>query len=234
MKKSLITLFTLSLVLISNPSFAKSKSFAVDADHTSVDFKIRHLVGKVKGSFAVTEGKVDYDADKVEKLKVNGKIDVNTIDTGVAKRDEHLKSADFFDVANAKHPEYKTITFESTKFSDVTTVGEEIKGKLEGKITIHGVTKPITLDVVMHKPILDPWGNDRTAISATGTLNRKDFGLNWNKAIETGGFVVGDDVEIALEVEAFTKAEVKKDAPKKDEKKVETPKADSDANASKK
>lgn len=215
MKKSVTTLLTLSLILVSNSSFAKAKTFAVDADHTSVEFKIRHLVGKVKGNFTVTEGKVDFDADKIEKLKVSGKIDASSIDTGVAKRDEHLKSADFFDVNNAKKPEFKTITFESTKFVNSTAVGEEIKGQLEGKITIHGVTKPITLDVVMQKPVLDPWGNDRTGISATGKLNRKDFGLNWNKAIETGGFVVGDDVELALEVEAFAKADVKKvEAPK--------------------
>ena len=200
----IFALFVSLLVAGQAHASKKKEKFELDPAHSSVQFKIRHLIGKVTGSFSGVEGKIDFDGDKPSSLKAWGKIDASTITTGNQKRDEHLKSEDFFDVNNTKKPEYKWITFETTSFSDIQSSAEEIKGKLSGKITIHGVTKPITLDVSVHgKPIIDPWGNERMALSATGTLNRKDFGLDWNKPLEkAGGTMVGDDVELSLEVEA--------------------------------
>lgn len=218
-KKILLTLFV-SLALSGQALASKAEKFDLDTDHSSVEFKISHLIGKVSGKFTKVEGKIEYDAEKAEKLKVSGKIETASIDTSIQKRDDHLRSADFFDVANPKKPEYKYINFESDKFSDITTSGEETKGKLSGKITIHGVTKPIVLDVTINgKPILDPWGNERMAVSAHGTLNRKDFGLDWNKPLEKAGSVlIGDNVELILEVEAYRKAPVTKDAKDKTSK----------------
>jgi polyisoprenoid-binding protein YceI len=214
MKRSLFTALLLSFVLIGHADAkSKTQTYTVDSDHSSVDFKIRHLVGKVKGNFNKFEGKLELDADKIEKMKSTAVIDATSIDTNIQKRDDHLRSADFFETEK-----FKTITFTGEKVTDITEAEGEIKGKIHGKITIKGVTKPLVMDMVMHgKPAQDPWGNMRVAISASGMLNRKDFGLNWNKAIETGGFVVGDDVEIAIETEAFYKApEVKKDVKKED------------------
>lgn len=220
MKKKILFTLLLSLGLATQALAAKVEKFDVDAEHSSVEFKIRHLIGKVSGKFTKVEGKIDYDAAKSEKLKVWGKIDAASIDTSNEKRDDHLRSADFFDVANPKKPEYKWITFESDKFSDIVTSGEETKGKLSGKITIHGVTKPIVLDVSINgKPVLDPWGNERVAFSAQGILNRKDFGLDWNKPLEkAGGTLVGDDVTLILEIEAYRKAPVAKDSKEKTSK----------------
>lgn len=208
-KLSIIVLSAISL-LASQTTFAKSKTYTLDSEHSSVGFKIAHLVSKVSGTFNIVEGKIEFDAEK-NKLKTSGKIDAASIDTNVQKRDDHLRSADFFDVNNEKNPQFKWITFESYKFSDITTDANATKGKLHGKITIHGVTRPIVLDVTIHgKPILDPWGFERLSMNAVGTLNRKDFGLTWNKAVETGGFVVGDQVELSMDIEAIVKA----DAPK--------------------
>lgn len=214
MKKNIVLALLISIGFVGQSFAAKSEPFTLDPDHSSVEFKIRHLIGKVSGRFTKVEGKIDYDADKAEKIKITGTIETASIDTGIQKRDDHLRSADFFDVDNAKKTEYKTIKFESDKFTDISKSGEEAKGKLSGKITIHGVTKPITLDLNINgKPVLDPWGNERIAYSAHGTLNRKDFGLDWNKPLEkAGGTLVGDDVELILEIEAYRKAPVTKDA----------------------
>jgi len=218
MNKRILTLGT-CLILIASNAIAKSKTYTIDAEHSDVSFKIKHLVSKVRGSFTKIEGTVEYDAENPSKFKSKGKIETASINTGVAKRDEHLRSADFFDVDNPKQPQNKTITFESIKLNDVAEATGEYRGKLLGKITIHSVTKPIELDlVILGKPMLDPWGMERLSFSATGMLNRKDFGLTWNKAVETGGFVVGDEVELELNVEAITKAEAPK--PAKDDKKV--------------
>jgi|JI10StandDraft_1071094.scaffolds.fasta_scaffold80208_1 polyisoprenoid-binding protein YceI len=210
MNQKILTVLSIS-ILFAGSAFAKNKTYTVDAEHSNVSFKIKHLVSKVRGDFTKFEGKVEFDADNTKKFKSTGKIETASINTGVAKRDDHLRSADFFDVDNAKQPQNKTITFESIKFNDVTETNGEIKGKLLGKITIHSVTKPIELDVViLGKPMIDPWGMERLSFTANGVLNRKDFGLTWNKAVETGGFVVGDEVELEMNVEAITKA----DAPK--------------------
>jgi polyisoprenoid-binding protein YceI len=194
MKKYNIFVFVLVSFLYLNSAIAGH--YEIDKDHTTITFAIKHLViSKVKGSFDNFSGDFDYDAKNVGASKVNTTIQTDSINTAVKKRDDHLKSADFFDVAK-----FPTITFTSKK---VNASGK--KAKIEGDLTIHGVTKPVVLDVEMNGAVKDPWGNNRAGFSAKTKVNRKDFGLTWNKALEAGGFVVGDDVEISIEIEGIEK-----------------------------
>lgn len=207
MKLKNLFLLTVFLLLAAPHSvFAKHKNnnkvYKLDADHSSVEFKIRHLLGKVSGRFSGMEGQIELDPDHTDTLKTSGKIDATTIDTGIKQRDDHLKSPDFFDVDNAKNPQFKNILFESTKLTEISTTGGTTKGKLHGDITIHGIKKSIVLDVTVNSTPVVAFGSEHIGMSATGTLNRKDFGLGWNKAIEAGGFVVGDEVTISIEAEA--------------------------------
>ena len=193
-----------ALLLFSFASAAWAGDYDIDADHSSVSFKIRHLVGKVKGDFGKFKGGFTFEKGKPGDAKATALIDAASINTGVKKRDDHLRSADFFDVK--KFPELK---FESTKYD---ASGDE--GKLHGNLTIHGVTKPVVLEVKFNGEGKDPWGNMRAGFTGTTTVNRKDFGLGWNKALETGGLLVGDDVEIALEIEGIPAAGAGKKAKK--------------------
>jgi polyisoprenoid-binding protein YceI len=164
--------------------------YDVDIAHSSVGFKIKHLmISNVKGNFAEFSGSYDLEGGKLKAL--DGSIKASSIDTGIDKRDTHLKSADFFDVA--KFPD---ITFKMTSFS-----GE----KLTGDLTIHGVTKSVTLESEVSGTIKDPWGKTRSSISLNGTINRSDYGLTWNKALEAGGVVVGDEVKLSIELEGIAK-----------------------------
>jgi len=169
-------------------------TFTVDPDHTTVEFKIHHLFSYVKGTFNEFEGTFDYVPDHPEQWKTSGTIKVASINTRVAQRDNHLRSKDFFEVEK-----YPTILFKSTEVTDVTPTST----KLHGLLTIHGVEKPVVLDVTIHGVAKDPWGNVRAGITATTTINRKDFGLTWNQVLETGQLLVGEEVEIAVEVEGI-------------------------------
>lgn len=189
-KTVLLTLLGLGLIL--SPVFAAT--YKVDEDHTTVGFKARHLFSNVVGAFDKFEGTIDYEPGKPETWKAQGTIQAASIDTKVEKRDEHLRSPDFFDVQK-----YPTITFKTTKVTDVT----DKTAKVEGLINIHGVEKPIVLDVTINGTGKDPWGNTRTAFTATTKINRKDFGINWNQTLDNGGVLVGEDVEITLEVEGI-------------------------------
>lgn len=173
---------------------ASAADYIIDQDHSTVDFKIRHLLSKVRGSFNQFEGKFSYEPGKPETWNAEAVIQAASIDTNVPERDKHLRSADFFDVEK-----YPTLTFKSTKVTDVT----ESTAKLHGMLTIHGVEKPVVLDVEIHGVETDPWGNVRSAFTATTKVNRKDFGLAWNQALETGKLLVGEEVEITLEVEGL-------------------------------
>ncbi len=170
-----------------------TSTWQLDPAHTHAIFGVRHLViTTVKGEFGKTTGTLVLDEADVTKSKVEATIDVTTLNTREPKRDEHLRSPDFFDVA--KHP---SMTFKSTR---VEKAGEG-KLKVTGDLTLRGVTKSVTLDVAGPTPeIKDPWGNVKRGVSATGKINRKDFGLNWSKAIEAGP-VVGDEVTIEIESE---------------------------------
>ncbi len=183
------------MVLLLAPT-AWATTYTIDVDHTTVGFKIRHLFSKVSGTFDQVEGSFDYVPGKPEVWKTTATIQAASINTRVAPRDKHLRSKDFFEVET-----YPTITFISTGVTDATAT----IAKLNGVLTIHGVEKPVTLDLEIHGEAKDPWGNQRSGFTATTTINRKDFGLNWNEVVETGQLLVGEEVEITLEVEGIAK-----------------------------
>jgi polyisoprenoid-binding protein YceI len=172
-------------------------TWTIDPTHSSVEFAVRHLmISTVKGRFPAVEGTVVLDEENPAASTAEITVQVASIDTREPQRDAHLRSADFFDVEK-----YPTLTFRSTGVSDVTADGF----KLTGDLTIHGVTRPTTLDVVHEGRVKDPWGNDRAGYSATTRIKRSDFGLTWNQLLETGGFAVGDEVKISLDVEVVRK-----------------------------
>lgn len=187
-------------VLAAAPTAAAE--FTVDGAHSGAHFSVRHMmVSNVKGDFSGVTGKVVWSGDP-KTASVEATIDASTIDTGVDKRDEHLRSADFFDVAK-----YPTITFKSRK---VEAAGSG-RLKVTGDLTMHGVTKEVVLDVEgPTAEFKNPWGKAVIGASASTTIKRTDFGLTWNKALETGGVLVGEDVKVTLELEL-----VKADAPAK-------------------
>lgn len=183
-----------TLIVLSIPGMAIASTWNLDPDHSNVGFKVRHLmISNVKGNFEKFTGTIDINDKDVTKSTVQVSIDTNSISTNVQKRDEHLRSADFFDVAK-----YPTMTFVSKK---VAKAGKN-KLKVTGYLTLHGITKEVVLDVEgPSSESKDPWGNIRKGATATTKINRKDFGLVWNAALETGGVAVGDEVTIVLETE---------------------------------
>lgn len=195
MKKLLAALLAVAPAL----TFAEPTAWVIDPSHSQVGFAVKHLVvSTVRGEFGSYSGKIQLDDSDVTKSSVEAAIDVNSIDTRVADRDAHLKSPEFFDAAN--HPQ---MTFKSTR------VKQAGKDRLEvaGDLTLRGVTKPVTLAVVTTPEVKGMSGEARRGFSATTKINRKDFGLAWNKAVEAGP-VVGDEIAIALDLE------VVRDAPK--------------------
>jgi polyisoprenoid-binding protein YceI len=166
---------------------------SIDKAHSEVTFQVRHLLTKVRGRFSELDGAIDYDEQQPEDSSVNVTIQAASIDTNERDRDAHLRSADFFDVEK-----YPTLRFRS---GAITRNGTG-RFDLPGELTIHGVTRPVTFDVDFLGKAKDPWGNERIAFEAEATINRKDYGLNWNAALETGGFLVGDEVKISLSVQA--------------------------------
>ncbi|MEJ5368742.1 MAG: YceI family protein [Bryobacteraceae bacterium] len=187
------TLLTLALALAAAPALV-AETYTIDGSHSKAQFSVRHLmVSNVRGEFSKITGKIEYDEKKPEAIQIEATIDVNSINTGEPKRDAHLKSPDFFDVAR-----FPTMTFRS-KSARKTADGLAVTGDL----TIHGVTKEVVLQVEGPTPeIRDPWGNLRRGATATTKINRRDFGLTWNAALETGGVVVGEEVSITIDVEA--------------------------------
>jgi polyisoprenoid-binding protein YceI len=196
MKRIHAIAFTLAALVATNAAFATE--YTIDPDHSTVGFTVKHLaISKVNGHFDKFSGEINFDTGKLDKGSVKVKIDPSSINTANSKRDDHLKSPDFFDVKK-----FSDMGFESTKISDVS--GDHFK--MTGKLTMHGVTKEITLDCELGGTATDPWGNHRVSFSAKGKLSRGDYGLKWNKALEAGGVVVGDEISIDLEVEAIQKA----------------------------
>jgi len=192
MKRIIASIST--IVALALPLVASAATWNIDPDHSNVGFKVRHLmVSNVKGSFEKFIGSVDINDKDITKSRVEVTIDTNSINSNVQKRDEHLRSPDFFDVAK-----FPTMTFVSKK---VAKAGKD-RLKVTGDLTLHGVTKEVVLDVeALSKESKDPWGNIRRGTTATTKINRKDFGLVWNKALETGGVAVGEEVLITLEIE---------------------------------
>jgi polyisoprenoid-binding protein YceI len=196
MKRITTTLAVLALLAF--PALATAETWSIDPDHSSIGFKVRHMmVSNVKGTFGTFRGIAEVDEKDITRAKITVTIDTASITTGVAKRDEHLRSADFFDTAR-----YPTMSYVSKK---VEKSGND-RMKVYGDLTLRGVTKPVVLDVEgPTKAYKDPWGNIRRGASATATINRKDFGLVWNQVIEAGGVLVGDEVNIILEAEFIKK-----------------------------
>ena len=170
-----------------------TQRYTIDPSHSGIHFTVRHLViSKVRGAFGRWQGTVDFDDKDLASSKVSAVIEAASIDTREPKRDEHLRSADFFDVE--RFPELR---FESTS---IERDGDEYR--VHGDLTIHGVTHPVLLAVEALGGGKDPWGNERLGFQARTTISRKDFGLTWNQALEAGGVLVGDKIEIELDVQA--------------------------------
>lgn len=168
--------------------------WSIDNSHSGVNFSVRHMmVTTVRGSFQNFSGMIDFDPANPAAGSVEVTIDANSINTGANDRDNHLRSADFFDVAN--HP---NITFKSTKIE----VKGDNAGKIYGDLTIHGVTRQVVLETEFLGENTNPWGAKVIGFNATTKINREDFGLTWNVALETGGVLVGKEIKIELDVEA--------------------------------
>ena len=174
-----------------------TRTFVIDKTHSEATFQVRHLVTKVRGHFADFAGTIQFNEEKPEQSSVSFTIQAASIDTKTNDRDAHLRSEDFFFVD--KHPE---ITFVSSTIAKKGTNDYDVRGTL----TIRGVAKEIALPVTFLGHAIDPWGNARLGFEAEATINRKDFGLTWNAALETGGFLVGDEVKISLQIQAIAQA----------------------------
>jgi len=181
---------------LATPAAALASAWDIDSGHTSATFSVRHLaVSNVRGEFGKVTGAINLDDKDVTKSTVEASIDTSTVNTRNTDRDNHLKSPDFFDVAK-----FPSITFKSKK---VSKSGKHLK--VTGDLTIHGVTKEVVLEVEENGVQKDPWGNTKAGFTATTKVNREDFGLVWNKTLETGGLLVGKEVAITLDVEAGRK-----------------------------
>jgi len=168
-------------------------TWVIDPSHSEIAFKVKHLmISNVKGSFSEFSGQLVTDGDDFSTAEISFQINSASISSGVADRDGHLKSPDFFDVEN-----YKEITFTSGKLKN--TGNDEFE--LTGNLAIKGVSQPVKLDVEFGGLMTDPWGNVKAGFTLNGKINRKDFGLTWNAALEAGGVLVSDDVRLNMEVQ---------------------------------
>lgn len=180
------------VIFMSSQVFAAN--YQLDPSHCEVGFIAKHLmVSKVRGRFAKFEGTFAFDEKKNEVSNINVKVDAGSIDTTIAKRDDHLRSADFFDVKN-----HKDLIFTADK----AIVQKDRPVKINGTLTMRGVSKPVTLDLTYSGTIVDPWGNQRVGFSMNGKVNRKDWGLNWNQTLDKGGVTVSDEITLEIEGEA--------------------------------
>jgi polyisoprenoid-binding protein YceI len=180
------------------PEATATTTWNIDPVHSTAQFKVKHMmISNVKGEFAAVTGKLDLNGEDITDSHVEASIDAATINTRDAQRDAHLKSADFLHVEK-----FPTLTFQATR---IARKGDD-ELAVAGNLTIHGVTRNVVFAVEgPSAPTKDPWGNLRVGLSATTRINRKDYGLTWNAALETGGILVGDDVTLSLDIE-FIKA----------------------------
>ena len=170
-----------------------TRTYKIDKSHSEAVFQVRHLVTKVRGRFDDFDGTIQINEDRPELSSVEFTIRAASIDTNEKDRDTHLRSADFFDVEK-----FPTITFRNTRISRKSDESYDVIGDL----TIHGVTKEVTLPVTHLGKAKDPWGNERVGFESELTLNRKDYGLTWNAPLEIGGFLVGDEVKVSVSIQA--------------------------------
>lgn len=196
MMNKVVTL-ALGLVCYSSAAHAATQVWELDNAHTNVGFKVRHaMVSNVRGTFKTVQGTIKADDKDVVKSSADFTVDIKSIDTGSDKRDQHLKSPDFFNEA-----QFPTMTFKSAKI-------DKKKGglRVHGFLTLHGQTKPLVLDIEgPSKAVRDPFGMTRVAVAAKGKINRKDYGLVWNQALEAGGVLVSENVEIEIDAEFVRK-----------------------------
>jgi polyisoprenoid-binding protein YceI len=186
------TLLAVAAVALTT-SLAHADEWAIDASHSRVGFSVPHLVvSEVQGVFHEVKGKIDIDEKDLAKSTVSLEITASSVDTGNADRDKHLKAPDFFDVAK-----YPSITFKSTKIGKIT----KNKFKVTGDLKIRDVTKTVTLDVTASDPVQNPWGKSVRAVKVEGKVKRTDFGVNWNKSLDKGGVLVGEDVSLDIRFE---------------------------------
>ena len=178
---------------MSTATTTPTRTIQIDKAHSEATFQVRHLLTKVRGRFVDFAGTIEFDETRPEQSSVSLTIQAASIDTNEAQRDQHLRSADFFEV-----DKYPTLTFTSSRIAQAAGGTYAVTGDL----TIHGVTKVVTLNVGYMGVAKDPWGNAKFGFEAETTINRKDFGLSWNAALETGGFLVGDDVKVSVSVQA--------------------------------
>ena len=173
-------------------------TWRIDPSHSIVEFSAKHLmITTVKGRFGKVSGSIVVNQQNPDLSQVEAEIDASTLDTRTEQRDQHLRSPDFLDVEK-----YPTITFRSRRVQGSSSnPGDEFQ--VVGDLTIHGITREVTLDAVYEGEGKDPWGGERVSFSATTKIDRRDFGLTWNQALETGGLLVGNDIKISLEVQAI-------------------------------
>jgi polyisoprenoid-binding protein YceI len=174
-----------------------TSTWQIDPNHSLVEFSAKHLmITTVKGRFTTVSGTIEVDEQNPDRSRVEAEIAAATLVTGAEQRDQHLRSPDFLDVEK-----FPTISFRSKRIQGTSkNPGDEFR--VTGDLTIHGTTREVTLDAVYEGTGKDPWGGERVSFSATTKIDRRDFGLTWNQALETGGLLVGNDIKISLEVQA--------------------------------
>ncbi|MFT5233519.1 MAG: polyisoprenoid-binding protein YceI [Candidatus Krumholzibacteriia bacterium] len=192
-----IRLFALGLIALMafGSVSVLAANYDIDAAHSAVTFQVKHLtISKVSGSFGDVAGSFTFAEGESDSWQTEVTIQVSSVDTGNDKRDDHLRNEDFF---NAE--KFPTIVFKSTGVK----MSSDTEGTLMGDLTMHGVTKPVELDMEYNGSVIDPWGNERAGFSLTGKIKRKDWGLTYNSVLESGGVMIGDDIKISLEVEGI-------------------------------
>jgi polyisoprenoid-binding protein YceI len=174
-----------------------TSTWQIDPSHSLIEFSAKHLmITTVKGRFTSVSGTITVDEQNPDRSKVEAEIATATLVTGADQRDEHLRSPDFLDVEK-----FPTITFRSKRIQGTSkNPGDEFR--VTGDLSIHGTTREVTLDAVYEGTGKDPWGGERVSFSATTKIDRRDFGLTWNQALETGGLLVGNEIKISIEVQA--------------------------------
>jgi len=196
LRRARLAILLLAASALPAAALRAADAYAIDKNHSDVSFQIRHFASKVRGRFSDFSGTIQADPAKPEASSVNFTIKASSIDTNNADRDNHLRSPDFFDAA--KNPE---ITFKSSK---MTPNGKD-HYDVTGTLTMRGVSKEITLPVTYLGTMKDPGGNDRASFELSTKLNRKDFGINWNKTLDSGGVMLSDDVDVTISLETVKK-----------------------------
>ncbi len=192
-----LTSIFLFILVVAAAGPVGAAEYQIDASHSTIGFQVRHMaISKTNGNFDDYSGTFSFEAGKPDSWSCEAVIQAKSINTNNEKRDDHLRSDEFFDVAN-----FPTLTFKST----AVEMENDSEGILKGNLTIHGVTKPVEMNLEVLGTVTDPWGNERAGFSAAVKINRKDYGLEYHSVMEAGGLVVGDEVKITLEIEGILK-----------------------------